>query len=131
MAMPLVSWRVSPPFAAHVRLSTSRTKTKAAVFCPRVAITSSESGGIATLALAAIAERRCALSCVSLRRPATYTGVSTSASVRSTAIAVINAIFQRNGNVEKRERRLTWDGLRLGVRNQGEGVGHSPPGIHA
>ena len=109
--MPFVSWRVSPPFAVQVRLSTSRTNTKAPVFCPRVAMTSSDSGGIATLALAAIALRRCALSCVSLRRPAMYTGVRTRASVSSTAIAVMSAIFQRNGNVEKRERRLTidWD----------------------
>jgi hypothetical protein len=27
--------------------------------------------------------------------------------VASTAVAEMNAIFQRNGNVEKRERRLT------------------------
>src|SRR5665213_3538675 len=106
IAIPLVKSVESPPFAVHDRLRMPSTKADARVVSPSEVMTSSDSGGIATLVLAAMACRRCAVSWVSLRRPATYTGVSTRARVASTADAVMSAIFQRNGNDEKRERRL-------------------------
>src|SRR3569623_2817154 len=116
IAMPLVKSVVSPPFAIHDRLRMPSTYWFARVVSPFEVMTSSDSGAIATLVVAAMACRRCAVSWVSFCRLATYTGVSTSARVASTADAVMNAIFQRNGNVEKRERRLTRDGSGAGVQ---------------
>src|SRR6185312_17381230 len=115
IAIPLVKSVVSPPLAIHDRLRTPSTKAEVRVVSPLEVMTSSDSGGMATLVLAAMACRRCAVSWVILRRLATYTGVSTRAKVASTAEAVMSAIFQRHGNVEKRERRLTRDGRGLGV----------------
>jgi len=135
MAMPLVKSVVSPPFATHDRLRMPSTYADARVVSPLEAMTSSDSGRIATLVVAAMAYSRCAVSWVSSRRLATYTGVSTSARVASTAEAVMSAIFQRNGNVEKRERRLTRDGSGAGRANDREqpetGGSGAPPGIHA
>jgi hypothetical protein len=68
--MPLVSSARLPPFTSQSRLSVVRADRKAAVFCPFAdAITSNDSAGIATLALRAMAARRCVCSSVSFSRP--------------------------------------------------------------